>query len=590
MSTEKILHGQMIDVDAKGNIQILHQETSASDVKVDNSANTQGTGGSSTIPVSVDTLQKLINYLGSLAFKNGITLNDFDVGIIANDYNTTEAGKILDARRGKDLNDRLSTIENEDILGVGTDTESTDYDLPESEINDEVVSLASTWSSDKLNEILQQIIEDTHVFYVPLVENADGSYTAQKSVEEIEEAYQASYPVWVVASEIFIPLRQRVDATHWIFSGYADGQAYDIQISNTGVTVTYKEIASLNDALPNPNVLRLTGRVNAVYDGSEEVEVEIPVVIKDKEIDVDTTWSSDKIDRAISTLESELQHQLDSHKHNWDDLENKPFGVVASNNFVVDCEKVRGQMEAGEVTIANETHVHISDSIVSIDDLADGITIVKNGVSETIAVSDCITLATGVCATTNETLIFVTEEGVGTDINGEGKTFAKAGIYLDTTYLADAESISITIPNYTGFSAIKTLDPIYIPNYSYGEDGGDYAQDISIELDKETHLLTVFLKNKNGQIITQASASLEGIGDVKKEDLAPVATSGSFNDLRHKPSTVLDVDDEGVLSLKVIYSTDETEYLTYDMQENETGLDVAQAVNATVNNNELEVI
>lgn len=72
--------------------------------------------------------------------------------------------------------------------------------------------------------------------------------------------------------------------------------------------------------------------------------------------------------------------------------------------------------------------------------------------------------------------------------------------------------------------------------------------------------------------------------------LALVATSGSFNDLKHKPSTVFSVDENGVLSINIIYSNDETEAVVYNMQENETGITVVQATSATANNNELEVI
>jgi hypothetical protein len=52
---------------------------------------------------------------------------------------------------------------------------------------------------------------------------------------------------------------------------------------------------------------------------------------------------------------------------------------------------------------------------------------------------------------------------------------------------------------------------------------------------------------------------------------------------------VLSLNDEGVLSMNVIYSHDDTEYVVYNMKDNETGLTVTQAVSATANNNELEV-
>jgi hypothetical protein len=74
------------------------------------------------------------------------------------------------------------------------------------------------------------------------------------------------------------------------------------------------------------------------------------------------------------------------------------------------------------------------------------------------------------------------------------------------------------------------------------------------------------------------------------ENLAPVATSGSFNDLIHKPSVVLSLNSEGVLCMNVIYSYDETGATAYNKEEdNETGLTIEQAASVVANNNELEV-
>lgn len=233
MSTTTILHGQMSVVDELGNVTILHQETSAADVLVDSSTNTQ-------IPSDVDTLQKLANKLGALAFKNEI--KEFDLTpYIKNDLTTTEAGYVLDARAGKVLNDRLTSIENSEILTIGVDEENPDIIVPQSEINDNVMSDTLTWSSNKINEMIDTLGVD-HNFYVELVESSEDVYVSQKTVQQIEEAYQAGRPIWVVASEIFIPLRKRVDASTWIFSGYADKQAYDISVTASGVTFTYTPI------------------------------------------------------------------------------------------------------------------------------------------------------------------------------------------------------------------------------------------------------------------------------------------------------------------------------------------------------------
>lgn len=100
-----------------------------------------------------------------------------------------------------------------------------------------------------------------------------------------------------------------------------------------------------------------------------------------------------------------------------------------------------------------------------------------------------------------------------------------------------------------------------------------------------------FIKNKPTVLTEEEIVQIvkDNGGGGTNESLAPVATSGSFNDLIHKPSIVLSLNDEGVLCMNVIYSHDDTEYVVYNMKDNETGLTVAQAVSATANNNELEV-
>ena len=103
-----------------------------------------------------------------------------------------------------------------------------------------------------------------------------------------------------------------------------------------------------------------------------------------------------------------------------------------------------------------------------------------------------------------------------------------------------------------------------------------------------------FIKNKPDILTEEDVVKIVkengGGGGGTTESLAPVATSGSFNDLKHKPSIVLSLNNEGVLCLNVVYSRDDEEAVVYNMSEDETGITITQADNATVNKNELEVI
>jgi 3-dehydroquinate synthase class II len=126
MST-KILHGQMSNVDEQGNVQILHQETSASDVLVNKNLNTNGESGASAIPASVTNAQTLTNELGTLAFKSG------------------------------------------DYLMSSDDDENDEIPTPETEIDDSTISENTTWSSIKIAHMIAEAVAD----HVNKIEHAE---------------------------------------------------------------------------------------------------------------------------------------------------------------------------------------------------------------------------------------------------------------------------------------------------------------------------------------------------------------------------------------------------------------------------------
>ena len=65
----------------------------------------------------------------------------------------------------------------------------------------------------------------------------------------------------------------------------------------------------------------------------------------------------------------------------------------------------------------------------------------------------------------------------------------------------------------------------------------------------------------------------------------------SYNDLSNKPSIVLAVNEAGTLFVTTIhdYEKKQKAFVEYSKEEDENGLVINQAVNATAKNNELEV-
>ena len=271
MSTN-ITHGRMSVVDELGNVTIMHQETSSSDVLVDRTRNTQGDNSLSAIPSDVDNLEKLVNKLGKLAFRSHVEYADLVSGFIVNNFTTEIPGSALDAVAGKRLNDRLAIIENADVLVIGDDIETTEDTLPVSEINDDVTSEALTWSSSKIQDKIDGIIDDNDDsatestmsskkiqekiggvydyidsvydnFYIDLIEGDDEfHFTTTVTLSEISDAYNRGKYLWVTSNVIHLPLRLHPSDTEWIFSGYTDGRACDIKIDQSGVTRTYTDV------------------------------------------------------------------------------------------------------------------------------------------------------------------------------------------------------------------------------------------------------------------------------------------------------------------------------------------------------------
>ena len=153
MATTETIHGQVSYVDENGNVHILNGETTAADVLVEKSTNKQAESGQSAIPSDVDTLQKLADRFGSLAFKSKISTSDIPENLVLDDFsggNTSDTG-FVSAKAGKDLDKRLKKYEGEDLVAV-LNTDSYGAMLPQSEINDAFLSRSLTWSSNKIND------------------------------------------------------------------------------------------------------------------------------------------------------------------------------------------------------------------------------------------------------------------------------------------------------------------------------------------------------------------------------------------------------------------------------------------------------
>ena len=139
-----------------------------------------------------------------------------------------------------------------------------------------------------------------------------------------------------------------------------------------------------------------------------------------------------------------------------DFIKNKPFGEFKGDtlSWEIDFDNIT------EDDFAIGMFVKISDDIVTMGDLVNGYTLYSVALGESMRVSaeELLPLADGIIADPNFIVIFVSENGVGVDL--DGASFPEAGIFA----VFDLPVGSLTIPGVTRFVRTEKLHSKYIPD------------------------------------------------------------------------------------------------------------------------------
>ena len=131
---------------------------------------------------------------------------------------------------------------------------------------------------DKANNAL-----DKALFVVNITRNSDGTISADKTFEEIVQAYnEGKYNIVAhVASVNNFIFSLLGIGKHFVMFGdtAADGIIGFLSFiitDNNKVQMEMLPLATLNDTLPNPYPLTFTGAVSETYDGSSAKTIKIP--------------------------------------------------------------------------------------------------------------------------------------------------------------------------------------------------------------------------------------------------------------------------------------------------------------------------
>lgn len=145
----------------------------------------------------------------------------------------------------------------------------------------------------QLTNDIEIVAQSAKTFYLNLALSDDGTYTADKTTDEIEQAYQAGRPIYCLCplpqlGQVFcVPLASRAnEGSYWMFGTSASGLSLVISYYGNQVSVTLSEVASkddipqLPDSLPNPYSLRIyndnTSVMKESYNGNRSVNIVIP--------------------------------------------------------------------------------------------------------------------------------------------------------------------------------------------------------------------------------------------------------------------------------------------------------------------------
>lgn len=110
MSNTRYTEIELSVVDKDGNVDKLRPQSKASAIKLNRNLNKMGKNNTSVIPVNVTDVQKLVDALGSAAFKS------FEVTTLTN---ITEPGYIPDARVIKNIEDKITNLIQNGATGEG---------------------------------------------------------------------------------------------------------------------------------------------------------------------------------------------------------------------------------------------------------------------------------------------------------------------------------------------------------------------------------------------------------------------------------------------------------------------------------------
>ena len=151
--------------------------------------------------------------------------------------------------------------------------------LPASGKPGEFIQVKETDEYGNVTAVQSVPVEAPGTLYVTVTQE-DGALKADKTLEEMENAYQKGRTILCEYEMAVHQILFRIDEATWVFGGMVDIGIQSVVIFAEGdimqQTTVLLTAEQLPQSLPNPENLIFTGAVNATYNGSSRVTVNIP--------------------------------------------------------------------------------------------------------------------------------------------------------------------------------------------------------------------------------------------------------------------------------------------------------------------------
>lgn len=144
------------------------------------------------------------------------------------------------------------------------------------------------WTAEDKAEIVQEVAEQSGAFYVTITGNPNEGYTADKTVAEITEAYEAGRPVFACCYPMdgftFVLTLTGFFEGVPLFVSFAENIIIatvtdtEVMLNAMSVSEIVNWVVEIPTELPSPGKLTFNGAVSGSYNGSGDVTITIPTI------------------------------------------------------------------------------------------------------------------------------------------------------------------------------------------------------------------------------------------------------------------------------------------------------------------------